>query len=251
MAKATSPERRRSRRAKEIVFQGEGYDRAIRRGKCSTIRLNSGFYESLCPGDEVMAVCRIDQDDENPTRIPLVILAKEKAPLLEQDRAVLATNGFMSHKQAADRLTEIYGKKVSLEDETINLVYLPRDVFEALPSKQQILCLILSADQLVRDRRTREIFLPSIFFTAAYEGMNLLSWLDFCVFTGIAGIHERDRLVRLIQTDPYIGEKEANQMFSEPDRMWDVLDAKAYAVYDRLVLLRPVKRNGVIHPELE
>jgi hypothetical protein len=243
--------RERSSAPKEIVFLGEGYASAIKSGKYSTLRLTENpVYETLQPGDEVDAVCKLNPDDDNPERIRLVILATEKAPLIEQDRLVLGTNGFLTHKGAAERLSEIYGREVSLDDETINIAYLPKDVFDTLPSKQQTLCLILPADMLVRDKRTRAIFLPSIFYTFAYEGMTPHFWLDYLLISGTLGLAERNRLVGLIMNDPYIGQERATALFSNPDSMWDILDARGYAIYDRLVLLKPVKRNGLIHPEL-
>lgn len=230
----------------EIDFTGEGYAHAIKSGKYSTLRLTTNpLYKTLRPGDKVEAVCKVNEGDDNPTRVPLIILATEKSPLGEQDRLVLSTNGFLTHKGAVERLSEIYGKKVSLDDETINIVYLPKDVFDSLPPKQQTLCLILPADMLVRDKRTREIFLPSIFYTFAYEGMTPRFWLDYCLISGILGLAERNRLVSLVMDDHYIGPEKAAALFSNPESMWNILDAKEYAIYDRLVLFQPVKQDGL------
>lgn len=240
------PEKRRRTESKEIIFQGEGYASAIKKGKYSTLRLDSAHYSSLLPGDEVEAVCKVDQDDENPVRIPLVILDVERGPLAEQDRVILATNGFLSWQQAASRLSEIYGREIDGNDETANILYLPKDVSDALPHKQQMVCLIHSATRLVRDRRTREIFLPSIFYTHAYQDFCLNSWLGFCELNGIITTAEMNRLYRLVEHDQYIGLVKAIRMFSDPQAMWDVLDAKGYAIYDRLVLLKLVKNDGEI-----
>lgn len=238
------PEKREGTDLKEIVFLGEGYAHAIETGKYSTLRLNSKFYESFRPGDEVVAVCKIDENDENPTRIPLIILDVEKGPLALQDRVVLATNGFLSWQQAADRLSEIYGREIEPGEETANILYLPKEVFEELSHKQQTLCLIHSATRIVRDKRTREIFLPSIFYTHAYQGFTLMSWMGFCELNGIVSIKEMNQLCQLVYKDQYIGALNASHMFSEPEKMWDILDAEEFVIYDRMVLLRPVKQDG-------
>lgn len=251
MAKPKHKEREDgSAKPTEIVFLGEGYASAIRSGKYSTLRLANPRYESLCPGDELDAVCKSDPEDKSPERIPLVILSSQTLPLQEHDRVVLATNGFLAWEQAAARLSEIYGREIGPEEKVTNLVYLPQDVFDALPAKVSTLLLILSASQAVRDPRTREVFLPSIFFTHAYQGFGLLSWLGFAELNGIITPADVSRLSQLINADPNIEPSNRRRIFTDPEKMWDILDAQGYAIYERLVLLKPVKKNGLVRPNL-
>lgn len=160
----------------ELHF-GEGSDLLIRKGlKLASTRIPDAQCD-FSRGEEMVAVCGI-----NNTPVPVVISDISDARLIDFSIPRLSLGGFLTHNEAASRLTGFFQTPIEETSVMRHMVFFDSEKFQNFSDEQRQILLTLPTDDAIKHRELRAVFFPSILHWSmvrneigAREGMRFLN----------------------------------------------------------------------------
>jgi hypothetical protein len=167
-------ETRRYVNAREMSF-GEGMDVLIKQGyKLATTRIPSDGCD-FARGEVVIAVCGPEK-----VRLPLVISDITDKKLMDLSIPRLALGSFLSHDEAAQRLSGFFHTPVETISIVRHMVFFDMERFQELSDAQRELLLTLSTEEAIKRSELRPVFFPSfLHWLSAKKDAHASDWIDF------------------------------------------------------------------------
>lgn len=160
---------------REISFYGEGKSDDIYLGfGITTIRNPRPSYD-FARGEVVSANCVDDND-----KVQVVVIDEQTKPLRDQDIPVLALDGFFSPEHAAEVMHVYPGYENLTEDSPISaIIFVYDEVFKQLPKTDQKELIEKPFSEIIRDKKFRFLFFPTMLNHLVHMGGSFDDWIDF------------------------------------------------------------------------
>ncbi len=159
----------------QLQFYTKGTAELILRNlKLGTCRVSNDKY-TFTPGQIVEGYCR----DDNEAKIPLIILnVRKRTNLYDIPIEVLALDGYFDYNHALDDLRRYY-PSLSWRTDLDYVTFMTQDRFNRFDPETRENLLTWDTDDLLREERARDVFLPAI---AYWMGVNGGNYKDYYAF---------------------------------------------------------------------
>lgn len=213
---------------RELEFWGGGKAESIKRGFAITSLRNLQDSYDFRRGERILAYCRDDKE-----KVPVIIVSNDFLPLSSHEIPVLALDGVFDHLDAAKMLRQYPSyEKTDVDTPLRAIVFLDADKFDSLPTELQehLINSKNSIISLIRDKKLRELFFPTICYWIAETGGTLSDYSSYLFVKGLISEEE------CAQIEAYNREKGKLSFDEEPKHLQQLSISPRSGLFRPLIL---------------